>query len=143
MPVADMNAAREIMQDTIHTAWIAQAEPVPPMLYDNKKGEKPADGDPYAKTFIRHVDAGQVTFGGPGSRRFRKVGVITVQVFEPYGEGLTSSDQRAKIVSDALEGVSTAPDEVIFRNVRVVEVGLTGGWFQYNVVAEFEYDTIK
>ena len=89
------------------------------------------------------MDAEQATLSGPiGRRRFRRFGVLIVQLLVPSGRGLSGGTDYAKLIQDAYEGV-TSPGGVIFRNVRVNEIGQSGSFYQTNVSADFEYDEIK
>lgn len=113
--------------------------------YDNvgTTSVPPADQVPWARVSLRHVTSRQASLAGAnGTRRFRRTGVLTVQVFEPPGRGLSGGTDLAKIVQDAFEGI-TSPGGVIFRDVAINEVGPDGDFYQTNVVAFFEYDEIK
>jgi len=103
----------------------------------------PSGQDPWARVVIRHSTSGQVSLAGAvGTRRFSRTGLITVQIMEVVGQGLSAATDLPKIVQDAFEGVST-PGGVWFRDVAINEVGPDGDFFQTNVVAYFEYDEIK
>lgn len=113
--------------------------------YDNvgNTSVPPSGQDPWARVAIRHATSAQASLSGTvGSRRFRRTGVLTVQVFEPAGQGLSGTTDLPKIVQDAFEGVST-PGGVWFRDVAINEIGPDKSYFQTNVVAFFEYDEIK
>lgn len=142
MPIATLTAARDLILDHFTTAWNAQTPPVPLLLYDDRHRDLPAN-DPYARITVRHNVMDQRTMGNTGNRRFRRFGVITVQIFALSNQGLATADVFGKVALDAFEGSSTAPDEIHFRNVRVNEVGEDGPWFQVNVIADFDYDEIK
>ncbi len=92
---------------------------------------------------MRHNVMDQRTLGNTGNRRFRRFGVITVQIFTLSNQGLATADVFAKIALDAFEGQSTAPTEIHFRNAMINEVGEDGPWFQTNVLVDFDYDEIK
>lgn len=100
--------------------------------------------NPWVRVNLRHVQGKQVTLSGPvGTRRFRRFGILICQLFEPVGEGLTREDSDyAELIRDAYEGVTTT-NGVIFRNVRINEIGSDGSFFQTNIIAEFEYDEVK
>ena len=48
----------------------------------------------------------QVTTGGPGTRRFRTVGVALAQLFEPIGQGDGSQLEIVAAIQDAFRNVS-------------------------------------
>ena len=113
--------------------------------YDNiSKKSLPPDGEiPWARVTLRHATSAQASLAGEvGTRRFRRTGVLTVQVFEPIGSGLSGTTDLPKIVQESYEGV-VSTGGVWFRNVRINEVGPDGDFFQTNVVIDFEYDEIR
>jgi len=113
--------------------------------YDNVacKSAPPDTQEPWARVVLRHTTSRQASLAGEsGNRRFRRTGVLTIQVFEIAGNGLTGLENTAIIVRDTFEGV-TSPEGVIFRDVTINEVGPDGDFFQTNVVVSFEYDEIK
>lgn len=143
MPISTFSDARDAIYLQFETVWNAQTPPVPPILYDDLNFETP-DGDvAWVFLMVRHTASSQETLGETGSRRFRRRGIVIVQVRTPTGLGLSTNDIFSKIALDAFEGIETAPDEVIFRNVRLQEVGNDGAWFLSNVMADFEYDEVK
>lgn len=146
MPIATYEEARDEILAHFTTAWNAQASP-PLLLYDDKPRDLP-DAAPYARITLQNNTAGQVTLGGKpslggGGRRFRRNGIVTVQIFTPFGDGLTTADPLVDLAVDAFEGEDTGSDRIEFRNVRANEVGHDGVWHQTNVIAEFEYDRVK
>ena len=116
-------------------------------IWDDTKASPPsgddADPQPWVRVLIRHVDGFQSSLvGEAGNRRFTRLGLLTMQLFTPFGGGLAENDSIASALRAAVEGVST-PNGVWFRNARVAEVGQDGPWFQTNVLAEFEYDELR
>jgi hypothetical protein len=143
MPITSITDARDEILDHFTTAWNAQTPPVPLLLYGDKHTDLPDDA-PFARITVVHGPSEQVSVGGEtGNRRFRRFGVITVQIFALAGDGLSSADSFAKIALDAFEGDKTGLDRVTFRNVRINEVGEDGPWMQVNVLADFDWDTVK
>lgn len=113
--------------------------------YDNvsKEAALPTGLEPWCRVNLRHTASRQASLAGAvGTRRFQRNGVLTVQVFEPIGKGLSGSTDLPKIVQDAYEGVETTSG-VWFRDVTLKEIGPDGDFFQTNVIALFEYDEIK
>jgi hypothetical protein len=114
------------------------------MIWDDNPGTIPTTMVPWARSTLIHVTGFQATLtDGSGRKRFRRTGFLTVQIFTPTGEGLSSADILAKLISDAFEGQSS-PLGVWFRDVKTNEVGSDdGNWYQTNVVIDFEYDEVK
>ena len=146
MPFDTIEDARDEILTHFTTAWNAQTSP-PILLYDDKTLDLPANA-PYARITIQHNVFNQATIGGKtstggGGQRFRRNGIVTVQIFTPSGDGLTTADPLVELTINAFEGKSTGSDRVEFRSVRANEIGHDGVWHQVNVLAEFEYDKVK
>lgn len=132
--------AKDEMFAIFKTAWDTTGYPV---HYQDVKTERADTEEPWSAIFIQHTAGAQTTLSGAvGTRTFSRVGILTVQIFTPVGNGLQDSYDLAKVVSDAFEGTSS-PGGVWFRNVRLNEVGRDGEFFQLNVIVEFNYDEIK
>lgn len=142
MPLTQ-TAARDQMLTLYKTEVDANA-PGLVTIYDDTKVQVP-QGDPaveWVRVSVRHLDSRQAALGGGGVRRYTRNGVVTAQIFTVRGDGLTRADVLSAIIKAAWEGVST-PNGVWFRNVRSVEVGEDGPWFNVNVIADFEYDEVR
>lgn len=143
---ATLTEARDEILTQFKTRWDQPgASQGIPVIYWDSDATAPKPPNPWARVTVQHspVQPGQVTLAGfSGGRRFRRTGICTVQIFTPLGDGLSTADQLATIARSAFEG-QTTPSSVIFRAVSVNEVGRDeGGWFQVNVLAQFEYDEI-
>jgi len=144
MPISSITDARNAIQTLFKTAWDAQTPPVPVVLYADVRKEVPATSDPWTRITVVHNTSTQVTLGQIGNRRFRRFGLVSVEVYTPFGTGLTDNDRFVKVAIDAFEGNTTGGEDTVeFRNVRSNEIGSDGSWFQTNVIAEFEYDEVK
>jgi hypothetical protein len=141
---ATVTQARDEMLATFRTAWTAgPPSSTLPVLYPDVSQEVPSSGA-WARVMVKHSYGEQATLSGEtGQRRFRHTGIITVQIFTPTGDGQVLNDQLIAIAKGAFEGVTTSPGRIMFRNVRINEVGQDGQWFQVNVLADFEYDEVK
>lgn len=140
-------AARNEILTRFKTVWDAGATSGIPVFYDDVPGDVPqgADGSGNPSTWlriqVRHGEGRQIGFGD-GKRRLHRLGVVTAQLFTASGTGLSTADPLVTILLNAFEGAST-PGGVWFRNARVNEVGQDGGWYQTNVLVEFNYDEVK
>ncbi|MGD9210526.1 MAG: hypothetical protein PVI90_07110 [Desulfobacteraceae bacterium] len=109
-----------------------------------KKSATNFDGeDPWVRFTLRHTgaEAGSLS-GGDGTKIFDRFGVLTISLFTEIGKGLSGETDYAKLIMDIYEG-KRSPQGVIFRNVRIIEIGESDGFFQTNINAEFEYNEIK
>lgn len=145
MPFISVELARDAILSHFNAAWAAQVPPVPKLLFQDKKDELPLGTESWARITVLHNEGRRVTVGGdPGNRRFRRFGVINIQIFTPFGDGLVTNDKLVQVAVDAFEGKTTGGgDTVEFRNVRSNEIGPDGDWYNTNVVVNFEYDSVK
>lgn len=113
------------------------------ILWDDNPADVPRDPVAWARVTIVHLTGGDAGLASPtpGSRRYQRVGNITVQIFTPTGDGLSRSDEIVAIIQGALQGVST-PEGVWIREVTANEIGPDGPWFQVNVAGTFLYDEL-
>lgn len=82
----------------------------------------------------------QASIGSPGSNYFRRIGIITIQVFGKENAGREDVREKANEAADIYMANDLAGFE--FKNVNVKKIGADGlGWYQYNVTAEYRYDT--
>jgi hypothetical protein len=137
--------ARDDVYTLIVNAWGDEG----PVDYEDKPRNPnddpipPKEQQPWIRIKMEHTFGRQVTLANEiGQRRFRKFGVITVQLFCPLGSSLREPERLGILLNNALEGAST-PHDVLFRNVRMNEEGSDGHWFQVNVIADFEYDSVR
>lgn len=149
----EFDVARDDMLGVFVVKWNADAPAVnggtaPQIFYDGVGDSGPPDDStPYCRIQVRHTAGSNAGIGGPPGERVRteKAGLVTVQVFTPLfnddgsARGTQLAENLSKIAKAAFETVVTE-NGVIFRNVRPVEVGVDGPWYQINVLAEFEYD---
>lgn len=141
--------ARDFMSGLFYEAW-KETETLlgylPVVHWQGVAEDKtPNVTEAWARYLIRHTGSRQATFGEKSNRRFTRSGIITIQVFAPIGVrggGLTTAEQLSQIARDCYEGVQTGND-LMFRNAKIVEVGPTNGWYQYNVTIDFQYDEVK
>ena len=139
-----MTQAEDEMQALFRAAWLADPDGAQAPIVYWDVSQKPPKTGAWCRITIRHLTGGQVAVGGPeGSRRYTHHGLVSVQVFTPMGGGRVLSDTLTMVARHAFEGKATSPGRVIFRNVRVNEVGRDGKWFQVNVLADFEYDQVR
>jgi len=112
-------------------------------VYENVKGAVPTAQVGWARPIIRHAGGGRQSLTGAlNQTKYGQLGLMVVSIFIPNGNGLSLGRSLGKTVADAFDGKATA-SAVWFRNVRVVEVGPSNEWYQFNVVIEFTYDEIK
>jgi len=146
MPINTITEARDEILLHFTTAWNAQTPPIPLLFYTDKHQDPPDDAS-YARIRVQHNIVDRVTVGGKKAQggvgqRFRRFGIVTVQVFTISGGGQVASDVFVDVAVAAFEGQSTGSDRIEFRNARSNEIGQDGPWYHVNVIAEFDYDKV-
>lgn len=145
MPLSQTAARDEILTrlKVVTDTIVALA---PNVIYEDSDKQPPDGEDPpltWARVTVRHVFSAQSALSDDaGKRRYTRDGLVTIQLFTPFNEGLSNADTIASLLQGAFLGVST-PNGVWFRNVRTNEVGVDGPWFQTNVLADFRYDEVR
>ncbi len=147
MSSLDHDAAANAIQARFKIQWDADsaavAGSIPPVEWDNLEPLIPPSA-PWARVNVEHNLGNQASMGETGNRLFDRLGLVTVQIFIVRGQGVTLARQLGNIAVNAFEGKTAGPDqEIWFRNVRFNEIGPSDKWFQANVIAEFEYSTLK
>ena len=146
---ATITEAKDAMLAQFNTVWNADAEASKyPIAWPDTKFDVPNEDTVRAWVRVQIIHnpgaGGQATLSGDtGQRRYRRFGVLFVQVFTIFGDSNSLSEQLVRVAMSAFEGVDLAPTGVIFRDVRFTEVGQDGAWAQTNVSANFEYDEVR
>ena len=136
---ATYQQAVDDMFGLVRTAWNSDST----IDWEAVPGEVPFTDVPWIRPTIRHTPGGQASLAdGTRKRRWRRNGILWIQLFVPSGSGLSKAYELAKILTDAIEGTSTEHC-VWFRNTRINEIGRSGAFNQLNVLTDFTYDEIK
>lgn len=100
------------------------------------------EGQTWVRFNCQENDGSQVSMGSPGANRFRQFGIVTIQIFQPLGQGSNDARTKAVIALGAFRGEVTT-NNIHFFDVAGRQVGNDGnGYYQINVVASFYYDEI-
>lgn len=101
----------------------------------------PPDSETWVRFSMKNNDGFQASMGSPGANRYRRVGVVYIQIFQPAGQGSTDARAKADIAADIF--IANALSGVIFKNVNARDIGPDdAGFYQWLVSAEFQYDRI-
>lgn len=137
MPVEQITDAIDEMFEAVNTAW---ADRGPIHWPDVSKFDIPEST--WCRVTLRHQTGGQSTLAnGCGARRFTRLGTMWIQVFTPMGNGNMNAYAIAEVMARAFEGRGS-PLGIIYRNVRVNEIGPDGAFSNTNVLVEFEYNQV-
>lgn len=143
---------REAMLDDVcghfNTGWNASSfveHGSIPQIYwprDTRNPGPPDNSKGYVGFSIIHTGGRQASLGGVGNRIFTRNCVLVAQLFTPLqGDVEKISRELSKNAITILEGKST-PRGIAFLDVVPIEAGVSGGWYQINVQAKFEYDEV-
>lgn len=144
-----MNAqeAKNIILTVFKTKWDAiKAAASAPLVYadpvyNDVPGVTPAGEQVWARATVRHHQGRQRSLSSDvGTRRFVSGGLLWVQVFAPIGDGSTAALAASQAIVDAYRDAKTS---VLFRNVRLEEMGCEGAFERVDVKTEFEYDEVR
>ncbi len=115
------------------------------LLYEDTNERRPdptAGLVPYAYAWWKRVDSFEASLGGTDGRKvFTTIGIFGVQLFAPIGDGGTLLGKMGRVFQSALRRKRTAGG-VVFRRVRVKEIGASGPWWYHDATAEFEFDEV-
>lgn len=120
------------------------AVPITSVHYPDMEFTIPAGDTAWARIAYDLISAGPASMAdATGRKRFRRSGLLSIQLFHPLGGGSTDAWNAAKVVADAFEGQTTAGG-VWFRDLTGPSpIGASGGFSQTNLAVAFEYDEVK
>lgn len=131
MPHAtDASTIRNEMNDN----WAIQQPTV--VLTFSDVNYKPVEGKAYIRVNILPGDQTQVSMGD--LRRFRRIGVVAVQIFVPAGSGDGQAREIADSVATILQGRTLSG--VILRGTGLTRVGVEGAWSMWTADTPYQAD---
>lgn len=153
MPPATVTIARDEILGRLKSALDASSYAGITVVYEDSRDDPPSNepltpavppGKPWIRAGVRHSDGTQSSLGSVNGKRRQTIdGVVFAQVFTPYGDGQTVSDEIVEVVLDAYRTGGATASGVQFRSARFAEVGKSGAWWQVNVTSDFTYDQIR
>jgi hypothetical protein len=117
--------------------WPSQFSPRIPHTWGDTNYDAP-EGSPWVRLTILPGQQQQAEMGQ--TRRFRRVGVVVVDIFVPAGSG----DGQAKLMGDAVANIflGRTVSGVIFRATSLERVQVDGAWLQYSASTPYQADSI-
>ena len=111
-----------------------------PIAWENVRlvPDNPPTG--YVHFAILNGAASQQTIGAPGSNVVRHVGIINVNVFVPVDQGKPPALRLADEIAAILRSVSV--EGIIVREPAIRSLGADGPYFQVNISAGFQRDSL-
>lgn len=140
---ADLTTTEDDVYTQLKTVWDAEPDSTGiALVYANinvAEGVAPDNGkDPWARANVQNVFGTQTALGHT-TKRHLNLGLLSVEIFVPVGNGLKLTKKLAQVVLLATRGIRTT-NGVIFRDVSHVAVGVQGKWYRHNVLVNFEVE---
>lgn len=132
-------ATESTIRSRFNTQW-SSLQPTIPAYFDNAGDDvTPPQDSTWVRLTVLPGASQQVEMGN--LRRWRRVGVIIVQIFVPAASGTGLALELGDTVRDIFEGLTVSG--VIFRATSLNRVGLDGAWLQYNATTPFQADELR
>ncbi len=137
------DATATTIRTRFNTQW-PSLQPTVPFTFDNQgqnEEDFPTRDSAWVRLTILDGDSLQVEMAG--TRRWRRPGVVEVQIFVPAGTGDGLSAELADSVRDIFEGRTISG--VIFRATSRQRVGRgrDAAWVQWNASTPFQADELR
>ena len=127
------------IRSRFNTQW-ASLRPTIPVFFDNAGDDvQPPQNSAWVRLTVLPGASQQVEMGR--LRRWRRAGIIAVQIFVPAASGTGLAQELGDTVRDIFEGLTVS--SVIFRATSLNRVGLDGAWLQYNANTPFQADELR
>ena len=121
------------------TQW-SSLRPTIPVFFDNAGDDvQPPQNSAWVRLTVLPGSSQQVEMGR--LRRWRRIGVVAVQIFVPAASGTGLAQELGDTVIEIFEGLTLS--SVIFRATSLIRVGLDGAWLQYNANTPFQADELR
>lgn len=129
--------ARETIYQTFATDWASTSA----YTFANEAFSPPV-GQPWVRLTVQLQTGNQETLGDVGHRRFRREGLITMQVFVPLDTGLRAQDALVQQARNIFEG-RTLTGPVWCIDADTYEIGPSDGWHQFNIDVAFAFEETR
>jgi hypothetical protein len=129
--------AREAIYLRFTTQWGTRTT----STFENETFDDTKQEVSWVRLSVRHTGGGQDTLGKKGSRKYRRAGLIQVQIFTPKDAGLDEADGHVAVLKTIFEGESFSG--VDCNDLFPRERGEDGKWYLTVVECDFDYDEIR
>lgn len=127
-----------LIRSRFSTQW-ATLRPTVPLIFDNVGDQDLPEDTEWVRLVVLPGNSGQVEFGM--TRRWRRAGVVSVQLFVPAATGTGLAMELGDTVKDIFEGLTVSG--VIFRATTLNRIGIDGAWLQYNAQTPYQADELR
>lgn len=131
-----LNQAKDITLKAFAASWDGVKCPY---VGDNESFDKPKA--PWARIVVRNTAGGQHTLGPEGTRVYRRIAHVLIQIFTEKGKGTKEADTLAQAAIAIFEGKKI--NGLCFNDGLAREIGSDGEWYTVVVDVTFDYDETK
>jgi len=131
---------REAILTAFSTVWTTAGEDLATIAWDNLDFD-PQGLENYVFVSFAHSTGTVAALGAGASTYNRRTAIFAAQIFVRHNTGQSRAEALAEIVLDFVE--SARIQGIRFREPTMTSVGRGAEWFQVNVNAVVEYDTIR
>jgi len=141
---------RQEVKKTILTYFIQEFNETTPVHITNQgfykctspltPSEKPSN-EPWIRFIVKNNNTQQWTLGRIGSRRWERYGFISCQVFIQENTGTNQGDTLCEEIIGIFEGERLG--QICFKKGVYEEIGANDGWFQFNIIIDYQFDETK
>lgn len=116
------------------------SQPKIPFTYDNQgEADFITRGEAWVRVTVLPGTSTQVAMGT--IRRWRRLGIVTIQIFTPAGSGTGLATRLADTVRDIFEGRTISG--IIFRATSLTRVEVDASWMQHNADTPYQADELR
>ena len=127
-------ADSQVIRDRFNTQWPIEQSTVPFSFAD--VDYKPTPDQPWVRLNVLTGNQRQVGLGK--KRRFRRIGIVLVQIFVPAGSGDGLAKELADSVADIFMGRTVSG--IIFRASDLDRIGVDGSWALWRSTTPYQAD---
>lgn len=124
------------MRNFFNTAWGSTTS----IAWDDVSFIPPSNAT-WVRCTIKHFDGYQASIGSYGANNQRRTGAVVIQIFAPQNKASEDARDKADLAITAFTNGSV--DGILFLDVHAEEIGADShGYYQINVIANFQYDDV-
>lgn len=131
--------ARQAIESRFNTQWASATT----VFYQGQKGQPDVDID-WVRILVRPAVIGQASMGG-ATNMHRTIGTVWVEIFTTENADNSTRDGYIQSVIDIFESkqFTAGSGTVLCRDAEIDDQGMTGSWYQTDIMIEYQYDTVK
>ncbi len=126
--------------------WVGMENGVAPtILWEGRDAAEPQPDEAFVRFSMTPVDSQQASLTDQSrSTKYSNIGIISVQSFAPlqWPDAYEVAEYVAIMAKRVYQG-KASPNGMWFSNCRVIRIGPSGGWYQFNTIIDFQYNELR